>query len=130
MQEPKQFFLDKIDYYRKILDNIQIAINKYKLLNIISNNEYNLCIESIDQVINLINTINVENIVSELEYIQNNISSIIKNYGIMNFDFLISICFDFDFSNKYLSSNIIESKLAIIKKYLHPINYKDRKSVV
>jgi hypothetical protein len=124
MQEPKQFFLDKIDYYRKILDNIQIAINKYKLLNIISNNEYNLCIESIDQVINLINTINVENIVSELEYIQNNISSIIKNYGIMNFDFLISICFDFDFSNKYLSSNIIESKLAIIKKYLHPINYK------
>ena len=124
MQEPKKIFLDKIDYYRKILDNIQIAINKYKLLNIISNNEYNLCIESIDQVINLINTINFENIVSELEYIQNNISSIIKNYGIMNFDFLISICFDFDFSNKYLTSNIIESKLEIIKKYLHPINYK------
>ena len=96
-------FDEKIIFYRIVLDNIQNAITKFKLLNIISNNEYNLCIEAIEQVINLINSINYDNILIELEYIQNSISSIIKNYGIMNFDYLMNICFDNDFAE--LSDN-------------------------
>ena len=114
----------KIDFYRIILNNIQDAIFKYKLLNIISNNEYNLCIESIDQVINLINSINYDNIIVELEYIQNSVSSIIKNYGILNFDYFMKICFDNDFIEKFLNTNENIDKFNVIKNYLHPINYK------
>ena len=117
-------FNNKINFYRNILDNIQQAISKYKLLNIISNNEYNLCIESIDQVINLINSINYDNIIVELEYIQNSVSSIIKNYGILNFDYFMKICFDNDFIEKFLNTNENIDKFNVIKDYLHPINYK------
>ncbi len=117
-------FNTKIDFYRLIVNNIQDAIFKYKLLNIISNNEYNLCIDSIDQVINLINSINYDNILVELEYIQNSISSIIKNYGVLNFDYFLKICFDNDFIEKNLNTNENIDKFNVIKSYLHPINYK------
>lgn len=117
-------FNSKIDFYRIILNNIQDAILKYKILNIISNNEYNLSIESIDQVINLINSINYDNILVELEYIQNSISSVIKNYGILNFDYFMKICFDNDFIEKFLNTNENIDKYNVIKSYLHPINYK------
>ena len=123
--EEKNILIDnKIIFYRKILDSIQISVYKYKLLNIISNNDYNICIESVEKVINLLNTLNYDNLIVEMEYIQNNISLIIKNYGINNFDYLFNICLDSDFCEKNINTEYLKSKLGVIKKYLIPINYR------
>ena len=120
----KNILDEKISFFRNLLEDIQISVYKYMLLNILSNNDYNICIESIEKIVNLINTINEDNILVELEYIQNSISSIIKNYGIYNFYSFLIILFNKDFIDKNIKSEFHKNKLEVIKRYLHPINYK------
>ena len=115
---------EKILFYRNIIDNIQIGINKFKLMNILSTNEYNDCIESLEKIINLINSINNDNILNDLQYINNSLSSIIKSHGIYNFDNLLKICLNSNFIENNLSKNDLCLKYDVIKKYVHPINYK------
>tara|TARA_B110001452_G_scaffold206981_1_gene177121 strand:+ start:2380 stop:5613 length:3234 start_codon:yes stop_codon:yes gene_type:complete len=115
---------EKIYFFKNIIDNIQIGVSKYKLMNIISINEYNSCLESLEKIINLLNTLNYDNIVNDLQYINNNLSSLIKNYGIYNFDNLIKICLSNQFIENKLSDNELYLKYEVIRKYLHPINYK------
>ena len=117
---------DKINFFREVIDNVIVGITNYYNLNIVNSNEYNNCFTSIEKIINLINTINLDNhetILNELQFINNNISSIIKNYGIYNLDSMLSICLDTNYKKKYLCDNN-KSKYEILKKYLHPINYK------
>ncbi len=115
---------EKILFYKNVIDNIQCAINKYKLMNILNTNDYNSCIESLEKVINLLNSTSNENIINDLQYINNSLSSIIKNYGIYNFDYLLKICLN----NTFIDSKILNSdfglKFDVLKKYIHPINYK------
>ena len=115
---------DKIAFYKLIIDDIQCAINKYRLMNIINSNEYNFCIEGLEKIINLINTITEDNIVNDLQYINNNLSSSIKSYGIYNFEYLLEICFGSEYLDKIIINDEIKNKYILIKKYLHPINYK------
>ena len=114
----------KICFYKNVIDNIQLVVYKYKLMKLITFNEYNLCLESIEKIINLINTINHENILNELQYINNNLSSLIKTYGIYNFDYFIKIVLGNDFMEKYFVNNAYSDKFEIIKKYCHVLNYK------
>ena len=65
---------EKISFLRNIINNIQIAIIKYNKLSILSTNEYNNAYEILDKNINLLNSINYENIIDELQYINNNLS--------------------------------------------------------
>ena len=88
---------NKILFYNCVIENIYQGINKYKLLNIITNNDYNNCIESLEKVMNLIATIGEDNILNDLQYINNTLSTIIKNYGIYNFEYLLKICLSYNF---------------------------------
>jgi hypothetical protein len=115
---------DKIVFFKQAIDNIQLGVNKYRLLGIINSNEYNFCLEGLEKIINLINTLTDENIINDLQYINNNLSSLIKNYGIHNFDYLLNICLGSEFIHKNFSSNEYYNKFEIIRKYLHPITYK------
>ena len=117
-------YYGKICFYKNVIDNIQLVVYKYKLMKLITFNEYDLCLESIEKIINLINTINHENILNELQYINNNLSSLIKTYGIYNFDYFIKIVLGNDFMEKYFVNNAYSDKFEIIKKYCHVLNYK------
>ena len=117
-------FTEKIKFFKEIVNDIQIGVKNYHLMNIINSNEYNICLDGLEKIINLINTISSENIISELQYINNNLSSLIKNYGIYNFENFIKICLNNEFRDKYLKTVNLNEKLSVICKYLHPINYK------
>ena len=117
---------EKILFYKNVIDNIQCAINKYKRLNILNTNDYNNCIESLEKVINLLNSTSNENIINDLQYINNSLSSIIKNYGIYNFDYLLKICLNSNFIENNLLNNELCLKFDVLKKYVHPISYKIR----
>ena len=117
-------YTDKILFFQSIINDIQYGANKYKSMNIMNINEYNFCLEGLEKVINLINTVSSANILNELQYINNTLSSLIKNYGIYNFEHLIQICLGNDYIQKHIISKNITCKYEIIKKYLHPINYK------
>ena len=115
---------EKIHFYKLIIDNIQYGLQQYKLNNIITSNDCNLCINNLEKIINLINNINEENVLNELQYINNNLSSVIKNNGIYNFDYFLKICIGNNFYDKLFNSQELQYKYELIKKYLHPISYK------
>ena len=77
-----------------------------------------------EKIINLINSISNENIINELQYINNNLSSLIKSYGIYSLKNFLKICLGEEFAEKYLKNSNLNKKLDVINKYLHPINYK------
>ena len=117
-------YKEKIEFFKEVINNIQVGIKYYHLMNIINSNEYNNCLEGLESIIELINTITIENMINDLQYINNNLSSIIKSYGVYDFEKFLSICLHNEFSKKYLMDNKLNNKLELIKKYLHPINYK------
>ena len=98
MKAAETIYNEKIQLFQNAINNIYYSLNNYNKLNIINTNDYNNCLESLEKVVNLINTINSESIISDLQYINNGLSSIIKNYGIYNIDYLFNICL----SNDYL----------------------------
>ena len=91
---------EKIDYFRKVIDDIIRGINYYNSLNIITINEYTNAQEALEKTVNLINTINRDNIINDLQYINNNISVLIKNYGCFNFENIINVCLSNSFAIK------------------------------
>jgi ATP-dependent Lon protease len=117
-------YKEKINFFKEVINNIQVGIKYYHLMNILNSNEYNNCLEGLESIIELINTITIDNAINDLQYINNNLSSIIKNYGIYNFENFLSICLHNEFSKKYLMDDKLNNKLELIRKYLHPINYK------
>ena len=114
---------EKIEFFRTVVDDIIRAINYYNCLNIITVNEYNNAQESLEKTVNLINTINYDNIINDLQYINNNISSLIKHYGCFSFENLITICLSGSFAIKNFNNELF-LKYKLLEKYLHPINYK------
>ena len=115
-------FNEKIKFYKETIENINYGINHYKLLEIISLNEYNNCIENLENISNMLT--NIELSVNDLQYINNNLSSIIKNYGVYDLNRLIIICLGDNFIKNNVTDKVLIDKLEILKKYLHPINYK------
>jgi len=114
---------EKIEFFRNAIDNIIRGINYYNSLNIITINEYNNAQEALEKTVNLINTINYDNIINDLQYINNNISVLIKNYGCYNFENIINICLSSSFVAKNFNDELL-LKYKLLEKYLHPINYK------
>jgi ATP-dependent Lon protease len=115
---------EKIEFFRTVIDDIIKGINYYNSLNIITINDYNNAQEALEKTVNLINTINYENIVNDLQYINNNISSLVKHYGCFKFENIINICLSSNFANKNFTNNNILLKYKLLEKYLHPISYK------
>ena len=62
---------EKIEFFRKVIDDIIKGINYYNSLNIITINEFNNAQEALEKTVNLINSINYDNIITDLQYINN-----------------------------------------------------------
>ena len=114
---------EKIEFFRSVVDDILKGLNYCNAFNIISINEYNNAQEALEKTINIINSINYDDILNDLQYINNNISSIIKNYGTYNFANMINICLSSNFVEKNLQNEYF-LKYKLLEKYTHPFNYK------
>ena len=114
----------KINFYKDTIENIFKGINFYKKHNIINNNEHYNCIENLENILENINNISEENIINDMQNINNSLSTVIKNYGVYDFNYLLKICLDNDFILKSFSNSDILPKFTVIKQFLHPINYK------
>ena len=117
-------YSEKIFFFKEVLNKIQRGIHNMHLMNIINSNEYNSCLENIEKIIILINKLTNESSLNDLQYINNNLSSLIKNYGVYDFDIFLKICLTNELVDKYLKLDKLYEKLKVIIKYLHPINYK------
>lgn len=129
----KKLCQKKIQYYKSIIQNSILYVQKYKILDILDAGELNLCVNNLEKIFNdCINieqalthkkTKNYEQLIDKLQIINDDLSINIKSYGTKNIEDLLTIVF----GNNYLKTEITpENKdlFNIIKKYLHPTSFK------
>ena len=119
----------KVDFFKDIIEKTIFHINKNKLLGIINVVDVNICMNKlydinlqIKQIVVDINSNKIGDIdqkIIELQNINNELSSMIKNYGTYNLIDLLLICFGND-----INYNSNDPKFDLLKKYFHPISYK------
>jgi len=133
-----KFITEKIAYFQDIIQNTIISSQKYKVLDILSANEINVCIQNLEILFDSLNSIsnklnqfinegiqpNIDEIVNSLQQINNELSGIIKNNGTNNLDDLIKICLGKDFEKKFCITSDLKDKYGLLTKYMHPIGYK------
>lgn len=127
-QEVQQIIDKKIQIFRDVIQKTILHIQKSKVLDILGISEVNNCIYSLntlnDKIINFTNNLknlSTDEVVSNLQSINNDLSGILKNYGTDNFEDLLLICFG---SNSVVKNETEIIKFELLKKYFHPTGYK------
>ena len=128
----KKLALSRIEYYKDIISKTIVALQRYKLLDVLSHNDYNLGISNLENnnqlLSNLENLLEQDEILTDehiniLQEINDNLSVVCKNYGTESLDDILCICFGSTFLAPWLKT-IDMDKYNILKRYYHPIGYK------
>lgn len=125
---------NKIDFFVNVVEKTFLHIKHNKKINILLENEYNTCFQLLNKlnqkIVELKKMLTTkyekEIIISKLQFINNDLSSILKSYGTSSFDKLLTICFG---NNKYKyvqnsTDSYIHYKNDALKNYFHPTGYK------
>lgn len=119
-----QNVMRKIEYYKEIIQKTISATQKYKVHDVVSANDVNLCIKGLEQYYSELDTLNMNSdknhIVNRLQYINDELSGIFKMFGTMYIEDVLTICYGVNFINTIPSSDA----WSVLQKYVHPINYK------
>jgi endopeptidase La len=114
----------KIEYYKEIIQKTIGSIQKYKVYEVVTANDVNLCIKSLEQYYGELDSLNVSDdknhIVNRLQYINDELSGIFKIFGTMDIEDVLTICYGVNF----ISTISASESWSVLKKYVHPINYK------
>jgi hypothetical protein len=113
----------KILFFRDVIQRTFINAQNNQYKDILTIVDVTTCNERLTELNASLQTLNTDDqnkdaVVNKLQLINNDLSSILKNYGTMNLEDLLVICF----GNNLLESD--HSKFDLLKKYFHPISYK------
>ena len=119
----------KILFFNNVIQQTILHVKKNKNLNIIKENDVDNCINMLSNLNKKLNELNnsilihfnKNIIISQLQLINNEMSSILKLYGTESFENLLLICFG---NNKYIHTEKNNLKYELLKKYFHPTSYQ------
>lgn len=128
----KSLYQTYINNYKKIVQETILYIQVYKNLDIMSASELNTYIQSLERIfIELDNLQILLDQKSDKITIENNLNKIkqelsinFKSFGTKNIDDLLKIVFDDEYIDNLENDNSLHDIYNIMKKYVHPINYK------
>lgn len=117
----------KIDFFKDVIQKTIIHVQKNKFLDILGISDVNICIEKLGELSKKIQEIseiknNTDMLINNLQQINNELSSLLKNYGTDSLDDLLLICFGNN--NKVVTEETQYDKFELLKKYFHPTSYK------
>jgi ATP-dependent Lon protease len=115
----------KVEFFKDVIQKTIIHVQKNKMLDILGVIDVNNCIEKIGELSKKIDEIKKTNhneLINTLQYINNEISLLFKNYGTDNLEDLICVCFGSN--NKIATGEKEIQKYDLLKKYFHPTSYK------
>ena len=117
----------KIEFFKDVIQKTILHIYKNKSLDILGISDVNICIERLGEISKKIQEIgdvknNADNLINTLQLINNDLSSLLKNYGTDSLEDLLLICFGSN--NKITTDENEQNKLELLKKYFHPTSYK------
>jgi ATP-dependent Lon protease len=118
----------KIDFFKDVIQKTIIHVQKNKILDILGISDVSTCIEKlgelskkIEEIVNL-KVVATDSIINSLQVINNELSSLLKNYGTESLEDLLLICFGNN--NKITTDDNEYNKFELLKKYFHPTSYK------
>jgi len=118
----------KIEFFKDIIQKTIIHVQKNKFLDILGISDVSTCIEKLGELSKKIEEIQnskitaMDSIINSLQLINNELSSLLKNYGTESLEDLLLICFG---NNNKITTNDNENhKFDLLKKYFHPTSYK------
>ena len=124
----------KILNYQNIIQESIISAQKYKSLDIIDAAGLNICTQSLEEsfletqnILNLVSKnkkISSDDIKQQLQKINNDLAVNFRAYGTQNIENLIQIVFGSEFIKNIVNGDN-KDLYNIIKKYTHPIHYKN-----
>jgi len=120
----------KIDFFKYLIQKTIIYVQKNKILDILGIGDLNNCIEKLGEINEKIKktiesltlNMNADLLINNLQSINNDISSIFKNYGTEMLEDLLLVCFGNNNQITYSQNEML--KFEILKKYFHPTSYK------
>lgn len=118
----------KIEFFKDVIQKTIIHVQKNKILDILGISDVSSCIEKlgelskkIEEMMNIKIT-STDSIINSLQLINNELSSLLKNYGTESLEDLLLICFGNN--NKITTDEDEYYKFELLKKYFHPTSYK------
>jgi len=114
----------KIEFFKDIIQKIIIHVQKNKTLDILGISDVNACIERLGELSKKIKELtamkktNSEGLINELQFINNELSGLLKSYGTDSLEDLILICLGNN--NKIITNENENNKFELLKKYFHP----------
>ena len=115
----------KIDFFKDIIQKTIIHVQKNKNLDILGISDVSNCVETLGEISKKIKEIseikNTEILINNLQIINNELSSLFKNYGTDNLEDLLLVCFG---NNNKIVTESESDKFELLKKYFHPTSYK------
>ena len=118
----------KIDFFKDLIQKTIIHVQKNKNLDILGISDVTTCIEKLGELSKKIEEVTnvkitaTDNIINSLQTINNELSSLLKNYGTESLEDLLLICFGNN--NKITTDENEFYKFELLKKYFHPTSYK------
>jgi ATP-dependent Lon protease len=118
----------KIDFFKDLVQKTILHVQKNKILDILGISDVSSCIEKLGELSKKIQDIAslkitaTDSIINSLQTINNELSTLLKNYGTENLEDLLLICFGNN--NKITNSETEYYKFELLKKYFHPTSYK------
>jgi ATP-dependent Lon protease len=123
----------KIYDLQDMIRNTIIAIQRYKKMEVLSSSEVKLayenlkiCFKTLDNASNFLSTSLFDKCIDCIQSVTTDLTANFRLYGSMRMFDVLSVCFGSEYTKKIsLDETILfKSKLEILGKYFHPINYK------
>jgi len=119
----------KLLFFQDVIQKTILHSQKNKMLDILGVSDLTACINTLNNISDKMKTMSdnitqlpTDNIVSNLQALNNELSSLLKNYGTESFEDLLTICFGNN--NAIVTTDEELLKYDLLKKYFHPTQYK------
>jgi len=118
----------KMKFFQDVIQRTILHVARNKMYDILAISDMNTCISVLNDLSNKIkefmqkmDSVTTDTLINELQNINNELSSILKNYGTELLEDLLLVCFgsttSYYYENEY-------DKYDLLKKYFHPTGYK------
>jgi ATP-dependent Lon protease len=119
----------KLNFFQDVIQKTILNSQKNKMFDILGVSDMTNCINTLNTISEKTKELNdsitglpTDTIVNKLQFLNNELSGLLKIYGTDSFDDLLSICFGNNNSIAVNDEDLV--KYDLLKKYFHPTQYK------
>lgn len=121
----------KMSFFQDVVQRTILHVHKNKMYDILGISDVSTCInvlndlsDKIKEFIKTMDSVSTDTLINNLQTINNDLSTILKNYGTELLDDLLSICFGSNNAYYQQNNETDINKFDLLRKYFHPTGYK------